>query len=115
MTDQERRRDLIRAYKERPVTGGVFAIENARTGRIFLGAETDLAGTRNKFQFSVFTKTTPFHELAADWTADGPEAFTFQVLDEMEQKPDQTPREFREELEALLDLWREKLGDRNLY
>ena len=37
-------------------------------------------------------------------------AFTFTQLEALEKKPDQTDRQFQEELELLRDIWRERLA-----
>lgn len=39
--------------------------------------------------------------MAADWRAHGGVAFTFTQLETLEKKPDQTDRQFQEELELL--------------
>ena len=49
--------------------------------------------------------------LAADWRRYGPESFTFQVLEELEREPEQTEAAFRADLEALAEIWREKLAE----
>lgn len=48
--------------------------------------------------------------LAADWRAFGRDSFTFEVLEEIEKGTEQTDQEFRADLEALADIWREKLS-----
>ena len=48
--------------------------------------------------------------MAADWRAHGGAAFVFTQLETLEKKPDQTDRQFQEELELLRDIWRERLA-----
>lgn len=110
MGEKEKRRACSRAYRERPVTGGVLAITNKETGRMLLLSELDLQGCRNRFAFSVATNLCTYPQLQADWNTFGKEVFEFSVLEEMEKKAEQTDKEFRADLDVLLELWREKLS-----
>lgn len=105
----EQKRELLAAYKARPIVGGVCAIQNQATGRLLLYATPNSEGQRNRFEFSVSTDHCIQAALAADWKEHGKESFTFQILEELEKKPEQTEEEFRSDLEALEEIWREKL------
>ena len=107
MMERQRRKELLQSYRDRKITGGAYRITNTVTGRQFIDAETDLAGARNRFVFS--------QRLHADWAKYGPEAFSFEILEEIEKKDAQTPQEFAEDLTVLAALWRERLGPDNLY
>ena len=113
--DKDTRKKLISSYKERPVTGGVFAIVNDATGRMLLLAERDIAGSKNKFQFAQSTNLCAYGKLGEDWRKYGPGAFRFQLQEELEKKPEQTSEEFMEDLQVLAELWREKLADHDFY
>ena len=47
-------------------------------------------------------------KLQKDWSRFGGKAFVFEVIEELTQKEDQTPEEFKADLEALGELWAEK-------
>ena len=113
--DQNRRRELAREYKERPVTGGVYSITNRETGQLLLLSGLDLAGYRNRFEFSVATNSCVYAKLLEDWKKYGGTVFDFTVLEELEQKPEQSAKEFREDIVVLEELWREKLADHTFY
>lgn len=113
--DKQDRRDKIAAYKARPITGGVFCIKNTITGRILLQAATDLHGCKNRFDFSQMTGSCIEHRLQQDWKQYGAQAFAFEILDTMEKKETQTSREFRDDIDALLESWREKLQENPQY
>jgi hypothetical protein len=109
--DQDRRRALRRQYRETPREGGIICIENRETGRRFLLAEPNLAGARNKFAFAVRTNTCCYAALMKDWAANGPQVYSFTVLETLTPQEDQTPKAFREDLNQLLELWRQKEGE----
>jgi|L827metagenome_2_1110789.scaffolds.fasta_scaffold15619_3 hypothetical protein len=98
----------VRAYKERPVTGGVYRIRDEKSGESWYFAEVDLAACRNKFNFSRATGLCTQNALREAWARDGADAFSFEVCEEIEKKPEQTAREFREDLDALLELIQEQ-------
>ena len=90
MARTEHQKELLAAYRERPITGAVCAVTDTVSGRTLL---------------------LPLHPaIAADWRAHGGAAFTFTQLETLEKKPDQTDRQFQEELELLRDIWRERLA-----
>lgn len=111
MARTERERALLAAYKTRKVVGGVCAIRSTQTGRTLVYAAPNPEGQRNRFRFSVSTNTCVQAVLAADWRRYGAESFTFQVLEELEREPEQTEAAFRADLEALAEIWREKLAE----
>lgn len=45
------KKELLNAYKSRPLSGGVYIIRNTRNGRYLLAAETNLSGSKGKFEF----------------------------------------------------------------
>ena len=109
------KKELLNAYKSRPLSGGVYIIRNTQNGRYLLAAETNLSGSKGKFEFSQMTDCCNWHKLSADWKACGRDAFVFEVLDELTQKETQTPDEFRADLAALGELWAEKLDPSHAY
>lgn len=110
MPSIERKKELRAAYKERPVTGGVYVIRCRPTGRVFLYAAPNPQGQQNRFDFSVSTGVCVHAALAADWRAHGSAAFTFAVLETLEMGPTQSTQDFHADLAVLTDIWREKLS-----
>lgn len=49
-----------------------------------------------------------------EWGRDG-KAFVFEVLEELTQKETQTEAEFKADIDALFELWQEKLADAPQY
>ena len=94
--------------------GGVVQLPNPGTGRILLRRTTDLRGSQNRFQFAQMTGSCTDYALQAEWGRDG-KAFVFEVLEELVQKETQTEAEFKADVEALFELWQEKLADTPQY
>ena len=112
--DKQQRREAAAAYKTRRMQGGVFQIRNTGTGRILLRRTADLRGSQNRFQFAQMTGSCTDYALQAEWGRDG-KAFVFEVLEELVQKETQTEAEFKADVEALFELWQEKLADTPQY
>lgn len=110
MPSGERKKELKAAYKERPTTGGVYAIRCGPTGRVFLYAAPNPQGQQNRFGFSQSTGTCIHAALAPDWRAYGSAAFSFAVLETLDMGPAQSTQDFHADLSALTDIWREKLS-----
>lgn len=109
------RREISRAYKERKRCGGVYTITNTQNGRYLIGYSADVASVRNRFQFALTTGSAVDPRLRQDWEAFGPSAFTLDVLEELEQKPDQNQAEFLDELKTLEQMCRANLDASKAY
>ena len=110
MAKTEHQKELLSAWRERTVVGGVCAIRCTETNRVLLSAVADPAGLRNRFQFSAATGSCTFLPLSADWNQSGAGSFPFTVLEELEKGAEQTDAQFKTDLEALAALWRERLA-----
>lgn len=106
--NHERRKELLEQYKQRTVVGGIYRIRNTVTGHSYVNFDDDLTGAENRHRFSVTTNTCILPEMREDWLAYGAASFTFERLEELEKKPEQSRAEFLADLETLLELWREK-------
>jgi len=109
------RRDISREYKERRLRGGVYTITNTVNGKYLIGHAADLASLRNRFQFAVTTGSVVDPRLRADWADVGPAAFRLDVLEEIEQQPEQSQAEFLDDLRMLERLLRASLDVSKAY
>jgi hypothetical protein len=109
------RRDIAREYKERKLQGGVYMITNTLDGKYIIGHATNLASVRNHFQFAVTTGSAIHPKLKRDWAELGADAFHLDVLEELEQKPEQSQAEFMDDLKTLEQLWRTSLDPAKEY
>ena len=87
---QINRKARIREYKETLPPAGVFRVCNTATGMSLVGSSSNLLGTLNRHRFQLEHGSHPSRELQADWNTLGPNAFKFEVLDQLKpsEKPD---------------------------
>jgi hypothetical protein len=111
--DKQKKKELASAYAQSFRPMGIFQIRNTENGKIYVGASMDLDGMRNRIAF-IGGLAVPFFELKEDWQHYGAERFVFEILDQLkpleESQSDRSePAKYRKELDALLELWLEKL------
>jgi hypothetical protein len=113
MSEKQRRRDLIRGASAVPA--GVYRIVNRESGRMLIGATENLRGMQNRLEFAVSTGSVSALDgrLAADAREHGIDSFVFEVLDTLDRPEDSTS--VRDDLDALVDLWRERLAGEPMY
>jgi hypothetical protein len=117
MGDASRRRELRERYRQTSPEAGVYRIVNRVNGRSLLGHSLNLASVRNKLEFAQSTNTPSAldHRLSRDAQQFGLDAFSVEVLDSLEVKPEMTREEVLEDLRTLEDLWRQRLDPALLY
>lgn len=111
----ENRKDLINAYKQRKIIGGVFTVTNTATGRYLLEAAGDITARQNAFNFSVSTNNPFDYKMRKEWQTSGAAAFNFKVLDTLEKKENQSQEQFLEDLKMLEEIQAEKLDAAKRY
>jgi hypothetical protein len=104
----DRRKTLIREYKENPPPAGIFRITNTANGKILIGKGANVQGKLNSNLSQLQFKSHRNKALQEDWNQYGDEAFTFEVLDYLEEDAAHPERQ-SEELSALEELWLDKL------
>lgn len=115
MEDRKSKKELKVQYKEREIVGGVYMIKNTLNGRILLKADTDLRGSKNRYDFSQKTGSCVDMILQADWNKEGGGIFVFEVLEELKKGETQTAHEFETDVNFLKEIWLDKLSDRDFY
>ena len=113
--DKLTRKELTDKYKRRKVTGGVFAIKNSANGMIFLHHAIDLQGSKNRFEFSKKTGSCSYKKLQEDFLRYGPDAFIFEIVEEIEMDETQTHESFVKEVKTLYEMLLEKTDAGILY
>lgn len=105
-----RRKEIINEYKKSKLCGGVYTITNTLSGKYLIGHTANLKSVRSRFQFAITTGSTVHPKLQKDWDELGAQAFTLEVLEELEQKSEQSQTEFMDDLKTLEQLWRANLN-----
>jgi hypothetical protein len=100
----EHKKRLQENYKNRRVTGGIYALRNTVTGTRHVELATDLNGAENRFRFAQMTDTPVSLKLSEEWKRYGADSFVFEPLEELTRGELQSDREFRADLEELLKL-----------
>lgn len=109
------RKEIMEAYKNRVVTGGVYVVRNSQNKKALVMGDTDLKGAANRYAFAKQTGGCFHPRLQKDLTVYGKDVFSFEVLEEIEKKPDQTDADFACDVRLLEQMWREKFEETTLY
>lgn len=110
-------REVRRQYKETIQPMGIFQIKNLDSGKIFLDWSLNLPGSLNRHLFQLEMGSLRNHELQADFSRLGKQAFELSIVDRLDPT-DEPDRNYTEDLKSLLALWIEKLdptGDRGYH
>jgi len=110
-----RRKEINNKYKARKLYGGVYIITNTVNGNYLIGYAANLKSIQNRFQFAITTGSTVHPKLQKDWEEFGAQVFRLEVLEELEQKPDQSQAEFIDDLKTLEQLCRANLDESKEY
>ena len=104
----DRRKELIRTYKETPKQFGVYRVRNTVNGKSLVGASRDLRARLNRHLAELKLGIHPNKALVRDWQELGKDAFEFETLDTLEpsDEPNYNPKD---DLEVLETLWLEIL------
>lgn len=113
--DKQDRKKITDAYKARRAVGGVFAVRNSANGKSLIQYTTELQGSRNRFEFSLVTGGCAYKPLEEDNKKFGNKVFSFEVLEQLEQKEGQTDKDFKDEIEALYIMLTEGMDSEKLY
>jgi len=109
------RKSLKEEYKQRKVVGGIYRVTNTHSGKCLLGYTPDAQAKQNAFNFAVASNLFFDQRLRQDWEELGAKAFTFEILETLAKKTDQTQAQFIADLQALEQMWSDKLDLSNGY
>lgn len=104
-----RQRQLIREYKERKPSVGVFAVRCAATGEVWVAASRTLGSARNPIWMGLRFGSHPNKAMLAAWKAHGEASFAFEVLEECDIEG-MTPLGVLDLLKGRERHWRAELG-----
>ncbi|WP_161881247.1 GIY-YIG nuclease family protein [Deinococcus alpinitundrae] len=99
-----------RAYKNFTPRMGVYALRFASTGQVLTDWSPHVEGSLNRLRFQLDAGLYPDKDIQRRWTADGPDAFGLEVLDELAYDPARpADHDYSAELTELEALHREHL------
>ena len=96
-----------RAYRERKLNAGVFAIHCMVENRRWIAAAPDIPAAQNRFLFRIRNSEAPNATIAAALKAHGEAAFSFETLELVD--PEKPPLYLSDHLAERAAFWREKL------
>ena len=106
--EKDRKKELIRQYKEMKKPMGVFAFRCEATGQVFVGITQDLKGTQNSMRFQLnlgsYRHRKWQNALQSAWNTYGEEGFQVEDLGELEYDEDPQKTDYTEDLEILREL-----------
>ena len=97
------RKSALRAYKERKVRPGIYAVREITSGRAWPGSAADLDATRNGLWHTLNSGRHLDKGLQAEWSRLGEERFEYVVLEVLEEE--MTPLVLKETLKARKADW----------
>ncbi len=106
--DAKRKKELMEAYKNRTVIGGVFCVQCSGNGRKWIRSTVDMNASKNRFMQSVQLSGCPEPAMMREWKEYGTESFSFEPLEELKKKDTQTDLEFKAAIKELYEKWLEK-------
>ncbi len=80
----EARKAAVAAYKERKVTGGVFAVRCEASGEVWVGHWSDISTVQTRVWFALRNGAYPRREMLEAWRTHGEASFRFDVLETLE-------------------------------
>ena len=101
------RKDLHREYKERVKPAGIYQVKNIKNGKVLLGSSLNLEGPLNRHKFMLKIGSHTNKALQNDWNAFGPDAFVFEILEEI-QVNDDPNFDLQDDLTLMEMIWLEK-------
>lgn len=102
------KKELKRQYKETLPPMGIYQIKNLVNGKILIGYSKNLTGKFNSYKFQLNLGSHMNSGLQEDYKKYGEDKFSFEVIDYLEPK-EGISYDYTKDLEALEELWLEKL------
>ena len=109
------RKELLRAYRDRAETGGVYAFVNSNSGKRLILSTTTIDKAKSQLEFARSTGLCVHPLLEADWKATGGDSFTLEILESVSRSETQTQEEFIDDVRALEALWKERFDEKDFY
>ena len=102
------RKEIHREYRERVKPAGIYQVKNTVNGKVLLPSSLNLEGPLNRHKFMLKIGSHTNQTLQKEWNEFGPDAFVFEILEEVKMKDDPNFN-LQDELTLLEMIWLEKL------
>lgn len=102
-----RRKELIQQYKEIKIEAGVYQVKNQKNGKVLIQATADLKTMATK-RMQLLGNMCRNKQLQDEWNQYGEDAFSFEVLEVLEEK-EEGFFDRKDELKKLEKKWHTKL------
>jgi hypothetical protein len=83
---REDRKAAVAAYRKREVATGIYAVRCLPTGAVWVGQAPDLSTIQNRLWFTLRLANNTHRSLQDAWREQGPEAFTFEIVECLEEE-----------------------------
>lgn len=80
------RKAAIAAYRKREIAAGIYAVRCVPTGATWVGQSPDLSKIQNRLWFTLRLGNSTHRSLQEAWRAEGADAFTFEILERLEDE-----------------------------
>src|SRR5690242_9176258 len=101
-----RRKEILNEYKERKLQAVAYRVINPVNRKYYIDHAANLKSAQNHSQFALKTARALNPTLKKDWEEFGAQTFSIEILEELEQREDQTQAQFMDELKTLEQLHR---------
>ena len=117
MDQRSRRKQLVSEYKQTRPEAGVYRIVNSQNGKVLLASSPNLPSVQGKMEFARSTNAATIfgYKMAPDVRTFGIDAFSLEILEVLDVRPEMTQTEILADLKTLEELWREKQDPSLLY
>nr|WP_199040590.1 GIY-YIG nuclease family protein [Dyella sp. ASV24] len=106
--DRTRRKELTQSYKLALPPMGIYAVRNLASGKMLLDQSTNLTGALNRHLTELKLGSHRNKALMADWRAQGEAGFVFEVLEQIDERPE-PDFDYKAEMARLLALWQARV------
>ena len=107
--ENQRKREITAAYKERKTRPGIFRVDCAASGGCWLGNSRNLDSAQNSVFFQLRMGSHRNKTMQAAWAAHGEAGFAYALTEVLEVK-DVSPYILDRLLKERLAHWRKELG-----
>lgn len=107
--DTDRKRQIASQYKQKRLTGGVCRISCTAGGEWVLSS-VDIEGLKNRFTFARATGSCILPAMRTQWEKYGKDAFSFEVLETLEQSEGQSREDFARDIAELEKIRKDTAG-----